>query len=79
LPGSLAQQSAQQSCPAVLQLARQSFNGRQAVMSALEALVHAGKGLNAFSVSLVLKLWRVKYFPLKMGMKYCDSLGFTNF
>jgi hypothetical protein len=28
----------------------QSYNGRQAVMSALEALVLAGKGLNAFSV-----------------------------
>jgi hypothetical protein len=28
----------------------QSCNGRQAVMSALEALVLAGKGLNAFSV-----------------------------
>jgi hypothetical protein len=30
----------------------QSCNGRQAVMSALEALVLAGKGLNAFSVLL---------------------------
>jgi hypothetical protein len=32
----------------------QSCNGRQAVMSALEALVLAGKGLNAFSVLLLL-------------------------
>jgi hypothetical protein len=30
----------------------QSCNGRQVVMSALEALVLAGKGLNAFSVLL---------------------------
>jgi hypothetical protein len=28
----------------------QSCNGKQAVMSALEALVLAGKGLNAFSI-----------------------------
>jgi hypothetical protein len=34
----------------------QSFNGRQAVMSALEALVLAGKGLNAFSVLFKLHM-----------------------
>jgi hypothetical protein len=33
----------------------QSCNGRQAVMSALEALVLAGKGLNAFSVLFIFK------------------------
>jgi hypothetical protein len=33
----------------------QSCNGRQAVMSALEALVLAGKGLNAFSVLFLIK------------------------
>jgi hypothetical protein len=32
----------------------QSCNGRQAVMSTLEALVLAGKGLNAFSLLLII-------------------------
>jgi hypothetical protein len=56
----------------------QSCNGRQAVMSALEALVLAGKGLNAFSVLLALKLINYKNgkimanisqpFPLKLKL-----------
>jgi hypothetical protein len=34
----------------------QSSNGRQAVMSALEAMDLAGKGLNAFSVLFILQV-----------------------
>jgi hypothetical protein len=36
--------------PSLVVWSMQSCNGRQAVMSELEALVLAGKGLNAFSV-----------------------------
>jgi hypothetical protein len=41
----------------------QYFNGRQVVMSALEALVLAGKGLNAFSVLLQPRLYS-KVWPM---------------
>jgi hypothetical protein len=64
----------QQKFPAYLVVwTMQSCNGRQAVMSALEALVLAGKGLNAFSV-LFLKtllgffsLYSRSFFKIPQG------------
>jgi hypothetical protein len=57
----------------------QSCNGRQAVMSALEALVLAGKGLNAYSVLFIIfSPWAVRAQEKPIDFKITYEVN-TNF